>query len=138
MKKMIFSYEGIVLMSVFPALLFGLILFSQPQSKNAKKTEVMHTFLIKIPSSAGVCPYELMKASNGKLQMIHDPNCVCPYEKQNSSYSNAFYMTAISSDINTARALLPASIRSIVEIKLTDSPHTVKKTLPKLYTNIEN
>lgn len=136
MKKMILSAKGIVLMSVFPALLFGMIFINHTYKRNVKKAEVMHTFLIKIPNSSGVCPYVLMQSSNGKLKMMNDPNCVCPYE-HHSSFSSTVYMTAVCPDLNSVKSLLPASIQNLVQIKLVDHPHINNKSLPKLYTSID-
>lgn len=136
MMKMLLSLKGVAFMSVFPILFFGLTLMNHPQSNKAKKTEVMNTYLIKIPNSAGVCPYELMQSSNGRLQMYNDPHCVCPYEQNhNSSFNNAVYMTANCPDMNSVIELLPASIQNLVEIKLLSESGTLNK-IPKLYTSL--
>ena len=133
MKRMIFSVKGIGFMSIIMILFFGLSFTSLPQSKNLKKTVAMHTFLVKIPGNAGVCPYQLMMMTNGKLQMADDPHCVCPYQ-HNSSFSSTVYMTARCTDVNSVRELLPACIRSTVEIKLQDKP---KAKLPaNLFTGV--
>ncbi len=136
MKKKILFVEGIVFLSLFPILFLGSALISQPKDKNVKKTEVIRTYLITIPSSAGVCPYELMQSSNEQLQMYEDPNCVCPFEQNHSSlFSGAVYMTANCPDINSVRSLLPASIQNLVEIKLLHQAGTLDK-IPKLYTSL--
>ncbi len=136
MKRLILNAKGIALMSVFPILFLGLAFMSHPQSKKIKKTEIINTYLIKIPNTAGVCPYELMQSSNGKLQMYKDPHCVCPYEQNhNSSFSNAVYMTANCRDENSVRELLPASIQNLVEIKLLSESGTLDR-IPKLFTSV--
>ena len=137
MKKMLLSIKGIAFMSVFPMLLLGLTFLNQPQHKQVQKTEVMHTYLLTIPGSAGVCPYQLMQSSNGKLQMIHDAGCsACPYiHNQKSSFSSAVYMTANCPDMNSVRVLLPASIQNLVQIKLLNEPGKLSR-MPRLYTSL--
>ncbi len=137
MKRTLLSVKGIAFMSVFPILFLGLTFLNQPQHKQVQKAGAMHTYLIMIPSSAGVCPYELMQSSNGRLQMIHQDACSqCPFEHgHNSSFSNTVYMTANCPDVNSVRSLLPASIQNVVKIKLLNMPGTLSK-MPKLFTSV--
>ncbi len=137
MKKMLLSVKGIAFMSFFTILFLGLTFMNQPKHNQVQKTEALHTYLIMIPSSAGVCPYELMQSSNGMMQMIHQNACSqCPFEHgYNSSFSNTVYMTANCPDVNSARALLPASIQNVVKIKLLNMPGTLSK-MSKLFTSV--
>lgn len=133
MKKKFLSAKGIAFMSIIPILFLSLSFTGIPQSKKANKMEVIHTFLVKIPSTAGVCPYELMMMTKGKLQMADDPQCVCPYQHNTSSH-NAIYMTAKCTDVNSVRALLPACIKDAAEIHSMDK---TKAELPqKLFTSL--
>ena len=137
MNKMLLSVKGIAFMSVFPILFLGLTFLNQPQHKQVQKNEVMHTYLLTIPGSAGVCPYQLMQSSNGMMQMIHQNACSqCPFEHgYNSSFSNTVYMTANCPDVNSVKALLPASIQNVVKIKLLNMPGTLSK-MPRLFTSV--
>ncbi len=137
MKKRLLSVKGIAFMSVFPILFLGLTFLNQPQHKQVQKTGAMNTYLITIPGSAGVCPYQLMQSSNGRLQMIRNDGCgMCPYmQNHSSSFSGAVYMTANCPDESSVRALFPAEIQNLVRIKLLNQPGTLSKT-PRLFTSI--
>ena len=135
MKKKFLSAKGIALMSVIPILFLCVSFISLPQSKEVKKAEAINTYLVKIPATAGICPYELMMMTKGKLQMADDPQCVCPYQHK-ISYHTAIYMTARGMDVNSIRALFPECIRNAVEIHSMNKPKTL---LPeKLYTSLTN
>ncbi len=136
MKKLL-SARGIALLSIIP-LLFLCLNFSGLQH-NKNKIKAIHTFLVKIPSSSGVCPYQLMMMSKGKLQMINDPQCVCPYA-HGTSFQSSFYMTIRSTDEKTVRTMLPECIRNEVEINTIDKPSKkAPAELPQeLYSSIIN
>ena len=139
MKNKILSVKGLVLMSIVPMLFLCLSFTSISQNKKTNKVEAVHTFLIKIPTAAGVCPYELMMMTKGKLQMVNDPQCVCPYQ-HTTTFQGTVFMTARSKDVNSIRAMLPECIRNSVQIQKIDKTNIKKPALlpNKLYTSITN
>ncbi len=132
MKRKFLFAKGFAFMSIVLMLVLGLSFSSKPQSKELNKIVVTHTYLVKIPYSAGVCPYQLMSMTNGKLQMVNDAGCVCPYI-HHTSVKNASLMTARCPDIESVKELLPASIRKVVEIQLADHPN--RKMQQRLFTS---
>ncbi len=108
-------------------LLFGgVYLIETPKPQSGNKAEVIHTYLVKIPKSAGVCPYTLMTMTKGKLQMVEEPNCVCPYSQ------HSIYMKARSKNEKSVMAMLPASLQNKVQIEIADNLDSgYSKSLPR-------
>lgn len=115
MKSKISFAKGIALFSLVTILFLGIYLYSSPRTTTKTKTEIIHTYLIKVPDNAGVCPYALMSMTNGKLKMVNNPSCVCPFSE------HATYMTARCKDKKSVMAMLPASLRKKVQILIVDN-----------------
>jgi len=107
--------KGFTVFSIIILLFVGLVYLNSTDNNTLQKSKVMHTYLVRIPYSAGVCPYSLMSMTKGKLKVLNDPHCVCPYS------DNASYMTARCKDVKSVIRMLPSSIQNKVEIKLIDS-----------------
>ncbi len=115
MKKTFFSAKGILFLSIVVVLFLGVQFIKAPQKASVQKAEVIHTYLVKIPNCSGVCPYALMSMTHGRMQMLNNAGCVCPYSK------NASYMTVRSKNVRSVRAMLPPSIQKEVQIQLADN-----------------
>ncbi len=95
-------------------LVTGLEFFNGSPGNTVSGSRAVHTYLVKIPNSAGVCPYAIMTMTKGKLKMVDDPGCVCPYAK------NASYMTTRCKNIKSVIALLPANLQKKIQVKIID------------------
>ncbi len=114
MKKRFTFVRGMAFFSFIIILFLGLNFFYTPFGSSAKKSDVIHTYLVKIPNDAGVCPYALVSRTNGKLKIVGDSHCVCPYAE------SAFYMTTRCKDVKTVMEMLPSSLHNKVQIKIID------------------
>ena len=124
MKKKFSDLKAISLTFIVLILCLGINLFNSHSESNNQSSEVMHTYLIKIPLDAGICPYALASKSHGKLHMINNSECTCPFSE------NASYMTTKCRNIKSLLELLPSSIQKKVQIMIIDN-----RNLPKTLSN---
>ena len=114
----------IAAVSLIVLIVLGLDSFYGNPGNNMPESGIIHTYLVKIPNSAGVCPYALTAMTKGKLKVVDDPECVCPYNKK------ASYMTTRCRDIKSVIAMLPERIQNKIQVRVVDE--TVKKTGAKI------
>ena len=122
MKKTLLSAKGIAFLSLVIILFLGVSFIKTPKSTNAQKAEFMHTYLVKIPNCAGVCPYALMSMTHGRMRMVNNSKCTCPFGE------HASYMTVKSKDEKSVIAMLPASIQKEVQIEIADNTRSSLST----------
>jgi hypothetical protein len=127
MKKKFSAFKAISLTFIVLILCLGINLFNSQSDSNNQNSEVMHTYLIKVPLDAGICPYALASKSHGKLHMINNSECTCPFSE------NASYMTTKCRNIKSVLELLPSSIQKKVEIRVIDNKTNENK--PKSLDN---
>ena len=114
MKRKFMFAKIIAVLSFAMFVLLGINYFNAPPERVIQQSETMHTYLVKIPNSAGVCPYALMSMTKGKLKMIEDSHCICPYA------DNASYMTARCKDIRSVISMLPAQLQNKIRVKIVE------------------
>ena len=115
--KKLLSYQAIAILSFAIMIALGVNVLHPSELANNPKEKTMHTYLVAIPASAGVCPYALMSMTNQRLKMVHDPKCVCPYT------SNTLLMITRNTNIKSVIDMLPASIKNKVHIIIIDNLH---------------
>jgi hypothetical protein len=127
MKRKISFVKGLTVFSLLVMLFLGIYLYKSPDVLNGQNSNFMHTYLIKIPADANICPYVLMSKSHGRLHMIDNSNCTCPYAAHDT------YLTTRCSDENSVLALFPSSLKSKLQIMVIDNFHN--KIYPKSLQN---
>ncbi len=123
MKKKFVIIEGIIVISFILLTTLGINYINSPAGVSMSSNTIMHTYLVKIPDNSCVCPYALETMTKGKLKVVHETGCTCPYI-QNSSY-----MTTTCKDIRSIISLLPADIQKtvqVMEIKKTETESRTK------------
>ncbi len=122
MKKKLVIAEGIIVIALIFITALGINFINAPAGENVMSSNMVHTYLVKIPNAAGVCPYALESMTKGKLQMIDDSKCTCPYSQ------NASYMTTTCKDIRAIISLLPARLQRKVQVRIVDKAEKESNT----------
>jgi len=115
MKSKISFFKGISVISLFLILFLGIYLFKSPIIPNDQNSNYIHTYLIEIPASAGICPYILTSKSHGRLQLVDYSNCTCPYAEQDT------YLITRCRGKNSVLALFPSSLQNKLKIMVIDN-----------------
>jgi len=128
MKKKFSALKFIILTSLILILCLGINFFNSSEELNFKSSEAMHTYLIKIPANAGICPYLLATKSHGMLQILNNPECICPYSEYNT------FLTARCKNKNSVLTLFPSFLQKRIQIIVIDNLN--KKPVQKLSSNL--
>ena len=127
MKSKISFAKGFIVLSLLMVLFLGNYLFRPHNISGSLNSNYVHTYLIKIPADAGICPYVLMSKSNGRLRMLNTSGCSCPYANHDT------YLTTRSNNENSVLDLFPSSIKSKLQIMIIDNFNN--KIYPKFLQN---
>lgn len=115
MKSKISFVIGLTVFSLFVMFFLGIYLYKSPEVLDGQNSNYMHTYLIKIPADASICPYVIMSKSHGRLHMVDNSDCSCPYAAHDT------YLTTRSNDENSVLALFPSSLQNKLQIMVIDN-----------------
>lgn len=118
MKRKFMLAKAIGLISFMLLILLAMDFVYTPSDFSGTNIGTMHTYLVKIPASAGVCPYAIMTMTKGKLKVLRDSRCICPYA------DNSSYMTARCRDIKSVISLLPIKLRNQIQVIIIKEIHS--------------